>query len=113
MFSIILLSCSSDREIKKITDKGFQIVVQKYLDEYDKEFGVVFEELSEAEINYKSNKMDSTLYITLEKANQSYLEFVTSEKNIKMIKSALEKKESLKSEQTEQLEQMLKGASQK
>ena len=90
-----------------MTDKGFQLVVQKYLDEYNKEYGQLQEQLKDADI---TKNVEGATPENYEKLRKKYIEFVSSEKNIKMIKNALEKKSSLKEEQIEQLEKMLREA---
>ena len=89
-----------------MTDKGLEIVVQKFIDEYNQEFELLTEELNDSETKYQLNKNDSIAYFTYEEATKKYKAFVSSELMLKKINSALEKKEALKEEQITSLKIM-------
>ena len=110
LLSFVIFACSSDREVKKMTDKGFEYIVEKYLDQYDANLMILKEEISEADAFSQARGADSISKVRYEQVRFNYLKFVTSDKNIKMIKSALEKKESLKEKQIKRLEKMLREA---
>ena len=73
-------------------------------------FGTLFEGPESDHSIAIKKALDSISNESYESMRIKYVEFVSSEKNLKMIKSALEKKESLKPDQIEKLEKMLREA---
>lgn len=109
---IALFGCGSKKSVDKETDKSKQIVVQKFLDEYTKEYQNLYYVSSEAawKANTYIKEGDTATSYAVQKADQAYAAFVGSEKNIKMAQEALENKDALTEVQIRQLETILYNA---
>ena len=108
----VLYSCGSKKSVERETNKSKQIVVQKFLDEYTKEYQKLYTKSSEAawKVNTYIKKGDTATSNAVQKANEAYAAFVGSEKNIKLTQEALKLKEDLSIIQVRQLEAILYNA---
>ena len=102
LIATLLLSCGSKKSIERETNKSKKIVVQKFIEEYSKEYNKLNTNLKENLIN-TNTKQDNT---------NAFNDFVTSEHNVKLAKEALKLSDILTEEQVAKLEQIINNASQ-
>lgn len=107
--AISLIACSSEKSTERETNKSKQIVVQKFLDEYTKEYQSLYYISSEAawKANIYIKEGDTATSNAVQKADQDYAAFVGSAGNIKMAQEALKNKDALTIKQVRQLNAIL------
>ena len=100
IIAISLFSCGSDKSVKRETGKSKQIVIQKFIDEYNKQYNVLYK-------NKSKNSINSNQFTKHEKIFNDY---ISSAQNIKMAKVALKLKDNLTESQVKQLIIILNNA---
>jgi len=110
--TLFIFSCGSKKSVEKETGKSKQIVVQKFLDEYTKEYQRLYTISSEAawKANIYIKEGDTLTSQAVQKADEEYAAFVGSAENIKMAQEALKSKDALSKKQVRQLEAILYSA---
>ena len=101
LIAFSLFSCGSEKSVKRETNKSKQIVVQKFIDEYNKEYNKIQKESNNTKYLEEGN---------IDKLSNEFIEFINSEKNVKLAKEALIIKDELKGSQVEQLEEIIQNS---
>ena len=107
--TLVLFSCSNEKSVERETSKSKQIVVQKFIDEYTKEYQRLYTLSSETawKANTYIKEGDTATSNASQRADKAYAAFVGSSENIKMAQEALKNRDALTPTQVRQLNAIL------
>lgn len=97
--AILLSSCGSEKSVQRETNKSKKIVIQKFIDEYTKDYNLLQKNVSE--LNKGTEEYDKSL--------NEFNEFVASSQNIKLAKEALKLDEILTDKQISELNNIIEN----